>query len=183
MSTSTKAKDKNGAASEAAARAAADALDGMVAAGKESAEAAIKAGTEAASEAFGTAAALGESQFRKSSEGYKAATRFGKENLASMNAVASALTAGMEAYGEKVAGYAKAATSDNLELMGRFMAAKSPEEVATLQMEALTRSIDRAVSQSVELNRIVADAWVRSAAPMKARFDAAMQAVSKTFAA
>jgi len=183
----TKAKDtkdtKDTVAPEAAAKAAAEALDSMMAAGKETAEAALKAGSEAATDAFETAAAIGESQLKRSTEGYKAAATFGKDNIASMNAVAGAVTAGMEAYGETVARFAKTVANENLELMGRFMSAKTPEEVAALQMEAVTRSVDRAVSQTVELNRIVAETWMQSAAPVRQRMDAAMQAASKTFTA
>lgn len=178
----TKTKDKETAAPEAAAQAAAETLDAMMAAGKETTEAAVKAGTDAAAEVFDNAVAMGESQLRKTSEGYKAASKLGKDNLASINAVASAVTAGMEAYGEQVASYAKTAAGENLELMGKFMSAKTPEELAALQMQAVTSSVDRAVSQSVALNRILAETWMQSAAPMKSRMDAAMQAFSKSFA-
>lgn len=179
----TKGKSRNTAGPDAAAMAAADALDTMMAAGRETAEAAVKAGTEAATEAYETAISLGDSQIRKSADGYKAATQFGKDNLTSVNAVASAVTSGMEAYGEQVASYTKTAASENLELINKLLAAKTPEEVAALQMEAVTRSVDRMVGQSIALNKIVAETWMQSAAPVKARMDAAMQAFSKSFAA
>jgi phasin family protein len=183
MDMTTKGKAKDTAGPDAAAMAAAEAMDTMMAAGKETAEAAVKAGTEAATEAYEAAVSFGENQFRKSAEGYKTATAFGKENLASVNAVASAVTSGMEAYGEQVASYTKAAASENLELVNKLMSAKTPEELAALQMEAVTRSVDRMVGQSIALNKILAETWMQSAAPVKARMDAAMQAFSKSFAA
>lgn len=179
MTTKT-TKDKG---PDAAAKAAAETLDAMMAAGKQNAEAAVKAGSEAAAEAFDTAASLGEAQMKKSAEGYKAATKFGKDNIASMNAVASAMTTGFEAYGEKVASYVKIAADENFEMAGKFMSAKTPEEFAALQIEAISKSVDRVVSHSVEMNKIVADMWMQSTAPVKERYDAAMQAFTKSFAA
>ena len=54
---------------------------------------------------------------------------------------------------------------------------------AALQVEAISKSVDRVVSHSVEMNKIVADMWMQSAAPVKERFDAAMQAFTKAYAA
>jgi hypothetical protein len=63
------------------------------------------------------------------------------------------------------------------------MSAKTPEEFAALQIEAISKSEDRVVSHSVEMNKIVADMWMQSTAPVKERYDAAMQAFTKSFAA
>jgi phasin family protein len=168
---------------EAAAKAAAETIEAMMAVGKENAEAAVKAGADAATEAYETAVSFGEAQMKKSTEGYKTATKFGKDNIASMSAAAAAVTTGMEAYGEQVAAYVKTAADQNFEMAGKFMSAKTPEEFAALQLEAATKSVDRVVNQSVALNKIVADMWMQSAAPMKERFDAAMQAFTKAYAA
>jgi phasin family protein len=168
---------------EAAAKAATETLEAMMAVGKQNAEAAVKASAEAAAEAFDTATGFGETSMKKSAEGYKAATKFGKDNIASMNAAASAMTTGMEAYGEKMAGYMKTVADENFEMAGKFMSAKTPEEFAALQIEAVSKSVDRVVNTSVEMNKIVSDMWMQSSAPMKERFDAAMQAFTKAYAA
>ena len=174
------AKTTNTGAQEAAAKAAADTLDTMVAAGKESVEAAMKAGNETATETYDAAVAIGEKQAEKSGAAYQSAARLGKENMTAFKASAGAMAAGFEAYGEKVSEYAKATTAEYFDLMSRFMAAKTPEEFASLQMEATTRSMERFMTQSIELNRIATEALSESAAPVKQRYDAVMSEVSKS---
>ncbi len=43
------------------------------------------------------------------------------------------------------------------------------------QIEAVTRSVDLAVEQSVELNKIATDTLVRSTAPIRSQMDAAVE--------
>ena len=72
---------------------------------------------------------------------------------------------------------------ENVETMSRLFAAKTPQEFASVQIEALTRSVDQAVTQSVELNKIAVDTYVKSTKPIRAQLDTAVATFVKPFAA
>ena len=113
----------------------------------------------------------------------EAAAKSAARTVDAMSATATEMTAGMEAYGKKMAAFAKSAAAENVETIGRLFAAKTPQEFATVQIEALTRSVDRAVAQSVELNKIAVDTYVKSTKPIRAQLDTAVATFVKPFAA
>ncbi len=113
----------------------------------------------------------------------EAAAKSAARTVDAMSATATEMTAGMEAYGKKMAAFAKTAAAENVETMDRLFAAKTPQEFATVQIEALTHSVDRAVTQSVELNKIAVDTYVKSTKPVRAQLDTAVAAFVKPFAA
>lgn len=113
----------------------------------------------------------------------EAATKSAAKSIDAMSVAAAEMTAGWEAYGKKVAAFAKTTAAENVETMGRLFAAKTPQEFATVQIEALTHSVDRAVAQSVELNKIAVDTYVKSTKPIRAQFDSAVATFVKPFAA
>ncbi len=113
----------------------------------------------------------------------EAAAKSAARTVDAMSTTATEMTAGMEAYGKKMAAFAKTAAAENVETIGRLFAAKTPQEFATVQIEAMTRSVDRAVSQSVELNRIAVDTYVKSTKPVRTQFDTAVATFVKPFAA
>ncbi len=105
----------------------------------------------------------------------QAAAKSAAKSFDAVNASATAMTAGFEAYGKKMASFAKTAASENVETLGRLFAAKTPQEFAAAQVEAVTRSVDLAVEQSVELNKIATDTLVKSSAPIRSQVDAAVE--------
>ncbi len=113
----------------------------------------------------------------------EAAAKSAARTVDAMSTTATEMTAGMEAYGKKMAAFAKTAAAENVETMGRLFAAKTPQEFATVQIEALTHSVDRAVTQSVELNKIAVDTYVKSTKPIRAQLDTAVATLVKPFAA
>ncbi len=113
----------------------------------------------------------------------QAAAKSAAQTVDAMSLAATEMTAGMEAYGKKMAAFAKTAAAENVEAMGRLFAAKTPQDFATVQIEALTRSVDRAVAQSVELNKIAVDTYVKSTKPVRAQLDTTVAAFVKPFEA
>jgi phasin family protein len=107
------------------------------------------------------------------------AAKSAAQTVDAMRVSATEMTAGMEAYGEKLAAFAKSAAAENVETIGRLFAAKTPQEFATVQIEALTHSVDRAV----ELNKIAVDTYVKSTNSVRAQLDTAVATFVKPFAA
>ena len=160
-----------------------EALDAMMATGRETMETMLKASVETATESYDKAVAFGKGQMETSAEGYKKAAAFGKENFDTFSAVAGALTAGFEAYNAEFAKAARTVTEHNVAYVNKVLAARTPQEFATLNMEAVTKGIDAAFAESVELNKIAADTMARCVGPVKARIDSAVVDFARPFAA
>ena len=165
------------------AKTAQEALEAMMATGRETMETMLKASVDAATESYEKAVAFGKGQMETTADGYKKAAAFGKDNFETFSAVAGALTAGFEAYSAEMAKAAKAATEMNVAYVNKALAARTPQEFATLHMEAVTRGIDTAFAEGVELNKIAADTMARCVGPVKARIDTAVVDFARPFAA
>lgn len=168
---------------EQAAKSAQDAMEAMLAVGRETMETALKTGVEAAAEGYEKMVAFGKGQIENSAEGYRKAAVLGKENLETFNAVAEAMSAGMEAYSAEFVKSVREATEQNLAFVNKALAVKTPQEFAALQVEAMTKGLDAALARSVELNKITTATMARCVGPLKARFDRAVETMSHPFAA
>lgn len=168
---------------ETGVKTAQEALEAMMATGRETMETMLKASVDAATEGYEKAVAFGKGQMETSADGYKKAAAFGKDNFETFSAVAGALTTGFESYSAEMAKAAKAATEQNAAYVNKALAARTPQEFATLHMEAVTKGIDTAFAQGVELNKIAADTMARCVGPVKARIDTAVVDFSRPFAA
>ena len=164
------------------AHSAQDALEAMMATGRDTMETVLKATVDAATEGYDKAVAYGKGQMESSAEGYKKAASIGKDNFETFTAVASAMTAGYEAYSAGLAKAAKTATEENVAFVNKALAAKTPQEFAATQMEAATRGLDAAFAQTVELNKIAAETLARCVGPVKARIDSVVVDFARPFA-
>ena len=165
------------------AKAATDTMEAMMATGRETMETMLKASVDAATEGYDKAAAFGKAHLETAADGYRKAATFGKENFDTFTAVAEAMTSGFEAYSAALVKGAKAATEENVAFVHKALSARTPQEFATLQMEAVTKGLDAALSQTAELNKIAADTMARSVGPVKARIDSAVVDFARPFAA
>jgi hypothetical protein len=170
-------------ADEMGVKTAQEALEAMMAAGRETMETVLKAGVDAATDSYEKAVAFGKGQMETTADGYKKAAAFGKENFETFSAVAGALTAGFEAYSAELAKVARTATEHNVAYINKALTARTPQDFATLHTETVTRSVDAALAGTVELNKIAADTMVRCAGPVKARIDTAVVDFARPFAA
>ena len=176
MTTKTKAKAD-------ATKTAAETIETVTTVGKETVEAVIAMSTEAAQESNKNASAYGKEQLDAVKDGYEEAAVAGKDNLDAYTAASIAAFAGLEAFYDQVFAYTKKAAAENADMVQKFHAAKTPQEVVDLQFEAVNKSVNRVVAQSTELNKITADAVSKSVAPLKTQFDASVEAFTKPFAA
>lgn len=168
---------------ETGTKTAPDALEAMMATGRETMETVLKATVEAATEGYDKAVAYGKGQMETAADGYKKAATFSKDNFETFSAVAEAATAGFEAYSAELVKAAKAATEQNVAFVNKAFAVKTPQELANLQMEAVTKGLDTAFARSVELNKIAAETMARCVGPVKARIDSAVVDFARPFAA
>ena len=176
MTTKTKAKAAD------PVKNAAETLETVTAVGKETVEAVIAMSTEAAQEGYKSASSYGKEQLDAAKDGYEKAAAAGKENFDAYTAASAAALAGFEAFYGQMLDYTKRATAENTDIVQKFCAAKTPQEVVELQLEAVNNSVNRVVAQSTELNKITADAVTKTVEPLKTQFDSSVEAFARRFA-
>ena len=176
MTAETKSKATNPANN------AAETLETVAAVGKETIETVITMSTEAAQEGYKNASAYGKERLDAAKDGYEKAAAAGKENFDAYTAASAAALAGFEAFFDQMLTYTKRATAENTDIVQKFYAAKTPQEVVELQLEAVNNSVNRVVAQSTELNKITANTVAKTVEPLKTQFDSTVETFSKSFA-
>ena len=172
----TKAKNTT---AETAAKAAEDVMETVIKTGVQTFENVMKASTDAANEGYEKATVYGAGQLDKTTDAYKNAADFGKENVATMDAVTQVMTAGMEAYRTRLLDSWKDVAAFNMACFDKVMASKNPQEMATAQMEALVEVSQRSVADAIELNKIAVDTLTKATAPVKARVEEVVEVAVK----
>ncbi|MDA0240961.1 MAG: phasin family protein [Proteobacteria bacterium] len=162
---------------------AAETAETMAAAGKETFETVLNLSAEAASEGYKTFATAGKEQLETAKAGYDKFVAQSKEGIDAVSAATAASLAGAEAVFDEVSAYTKTATAENVEVVQKAFAAKTPQEFFEIQMEVFNNSFNRVVAQSTKMNEIVADAATKSFEPIKAQMEKSTEAFVKPFVA
>lgn len=158
---------------------AAQATEQFANASKKTFESMMKMSADATAESYKNTAAFGEEQIDAAKSGYDRAAGYGKDNLNSYSEASSAIIAGWEAYCEGVVDYAKVAATENIDLVERLCAVKTPQEAMDLQVEAANKAFNRVVTQSTKMNQIAADTMTKSFDPIKGRVNEMVDAFLK----
>ncbi len=157
-----------------------DAVDAM-ALGKETFDSIMNMSTKAASEGYKTASAFGKEQLDASKVGYDKAAAFGKGNIEALSEASTAAVAGVETYYEEVVDYATKATAQNVDLMQKFFAVKSPQEFFDIQSAAMNQMISSSISEGTKLGKMAADTVTKIASPIKSRVESNVDTFVKPF--
>ncbi len=162
-----------------AQEAAAEAVETIASAGRETLETVMKLGADTATEGYKNAAVYGRQQADMARSAYDKALSYGRDNVDAM-AEASALTiAGAEACLAEMADCTKTAMAENLELMQRAFSVASPRELLDIQIEAGNRSVNLMIAQTTKMNQILTESAAKACVPIKARLDEAMEVFVK----
>ena len=160
-------------------KSAADPVETFASVGKEALESAVSMSAQAAAEGYQNAAQFGKEQLEAGKAGYEKAVVLGKGNLEAYSAASAAALSGFETYYEEIVDYTKKAVAQNVELMHRVYAVKTPQELLDLQFQAVNSLLDRSIAETTKLNKIAATAVTNAVEPLKARFEGNVDAFVK----
>ena len=161
--------------------AASEAMETMAGVGKETIETAMKVGVEAANEGYKNATAYSREQMEMAKTAYDRSLGYNKENLDAMSEASAVAMAGAEACLTEIADYTRTAMAENLDVMQRLFAVKTPQEFFEIQLEATNKTVNRAVAQTTKLNQIATDSLTKACAPIRARMDETMETFVKPY--
>jgi len=170
---SSKGKGAKGAAGGS------DLYEGVVASSKDTVEAAIKAGTEAATKAF----TLGKDRVEAVVKSYDDVAAFSKDNVDAIMAAGNAATKGVEALNAEFLAFGKSAMEDSIAAAKAAMGAKTLQDLIELQTEFAKTSFDSYLQQSSKLGEMAARVAQDTFEPINARVQAAVEKFVKPIAA
>jgi phasin family protein len=174
MTTTAKApKDK--------ATAANDTAETIANVGKETIESVVFMSAQAAAEGYKNAAQFGKEQLDATRTGYEKFAAYGKGNLDAYSAASAAAIAGFEAYYEHLVDYSKKAVAQNMEMVQKFYAAKTPQDALDLQFEAMNTFVNRVINEGTQFNKLAADTMTKFVQPLKDRMEGNVDAFVKPF--
>ena len=174
----TKAKAKAASATEKAT----ETLETIANIGKETVETVLAMGNDTAAEGYKNASAYGKESLDAVKDGYDKFAATGKDNLDASSKATSLAFAGFEAYYGQVLAYTQKAAAENADVVEKFYAAKTPQDLLDVQFEAVNNSVNRVIAQSTELNKIATDTAVKSIAPIKDQIENSVESFVKPFA-
>jgi len=174
-----KAKTKAASANENAA----EVLETIANVGNETVETVLAMGGDAAAKGYKNASAYGKESLDDAKAGYDKFIASGKDNLDAYSKATSAVLAGFDAYYGQILAYTKKATAENADIVEKFYAAKTPQHLLDVQFEAVNNSVNQAISQSTELNKIATDTANKAIAPIKDQIENSVEIFAKPFAA
>lgn len=175
----TKAKAKTAAATETAA----ETFETIANVGKETVETVISMSSEAAAEGYKNASAYGKESMDAMKDGYDKMAASGKDNLDACTKAYGAAFAGFEAYYNQMLDYTKKAAAQNADIVEKFYAVKTPQDLLDVQFEAMNNAVNRVIAQTTELNKITTDTMSKAIAPIKAQVESSVEAFVKPYTA
>ena len=157
------------------------------ASGKETVEAVVKAGTDAAAAGYDQAVAMTKEQVEKTSKamfkGYGNFADLGQENLDAVVKSGTIYAKGVETIGRQVMNFAQAAMDNNVAATKAMLGAKSLREVVDLQNELTRKTFDRFLADYGQLTEMSVKLATDASAPIQARVKETVEKAMKPVAA
>ena len=162
-------------------------VEAAVTASKETVEAVVKAGTQAASKSYEQAVAMAQEQVAKASEnlfkGYDDVASLGKDSVDAYVESTTVFAKGVEALSKELMGFTQSAVEANVANAKALFSAKTLSEVIDLQTGYSRSSFDSLVAESAKLTELSMALASDTVEPLQLRLNATVEKMMKPLAA
>ncbi len=165
---------------------AAEQVEAAVAVGKETVEAAVKAGAMNYEKAVAATREQVEAAVKAGAEmfnGYGDVAGFGKENIDAVMATGAVLSKGLQDLNKAWFALAQDALEQNVAATKKILGSKSVVEVVEIQSDLAKAGYDKAMIESRRLSDMSIKLAEEASAPIAGRVNTAMEVFTKPFAA
>jgi len=169
---------------------AAEQVEAAVVAGKETVEAAVKAGTEAAAKNYEQAVAATREQVEAAVKagaemfkGYEDVSGFSKENIDAVMASSAVLSKGLQDFNKTWFALAQDAMEQNVAATKKMLGCKNVAEVVEVQSDLAKANYDKAVTEGRKLSDMTIKLAEEATAPITSRVNSTVETFTKNFAA
>ncbi|MCG8358338.1 MAG: phasin family protein [Kiloniellales bacterium] len=162
-------------------------VEAAVAAGKETVEKAMKAGTEAATKNYEKVLAMTQEQVEKASaaafQGYDDMTALNKETMDAVVQSGNIVAKGYEAIGKELMAFTQISIEANVAATQAIFGAKNIREVIDLQTQYTRESFDKAMAESAKLSEMSVKLAKDAIEPIQSRVNVTVEKMMKPLAA
>ncbi len=165
-------------------------LDDAVAVGKETVEAAVKIGTDAAADSYEKVVAATRDQVEaavkagtEAAKGYEDIIGFSRDNVDAAVKSATVLADAVQNINKIWFGYAQSSLEDNVAATKALFACKTLQDVASVQTDLAKSKYDRLACESRKISDLTVKAGEKAAEPINSRISVAIEKFNKQVAA
>ncbi len=162
-------------------------VEAAVAAGTETLEAVVKAGTQAATKSYEQAVAMTQEQVEKAAssvfQGYDDVASLGKDGVDACVQSSTVVAKGFEALGMEVMTFAQGTMEAGFSTMQALAGATSFAEVIELQRAYSSSSLDSAMAESAKLTQLSISLANDAAEPLQSQLNVTVEKMMKPLAA
>ena len=162
-------------------------VEAAVTASKETLEAVVKAGTQAATKGYEQAVAMTQEQVEKASfnvfSGYDEVANLGKDNMDAYVASSAVVARGFESFGKEVLSFTQISMEAGVAVAKSLAAAKTLQEVIDLQNAYSRHSFDSLVAESAKLTDLSIAMANDAMEPLQSRMTVNVEKLMKPLAA
>jgi len=178
------------AAKKAAAAKATEPVEAAVAAGKETVETVVKAGTDAATKGVEKTVAMSQEQVAaavkagsEAFKNYEEVVAFNKDNLDAVMKANAVFVKGLQDLNKEFFSMAQASLESNADVARKVFNCKSVEELVTLQNVLVTDSYSKVLDQGRKITDLSVKIAENASAPIASRVNATVDRFTKPLAA
>ncbi len=162
-------------------------VEAAVSASKETVEAVVKAGTQAASKSYEQAVALVQEQVEKASssmfQGYDEVATLGKDNIDAYVQSSTLFAKAVEAMSKELMSFAQLSVDTSVANTKALFGAKTVRELIDLQADFSRSGFDSFVTESAKLTELSMTLANETIEPIQARMNANVEKLMKPLAA
>lgn len=162
-------------------------VEAAVAAGKETLEAVVKAGTQAATKGYEQAVAMTQEQVEKASsnvfKGYDEVASLGRDNMDAYVESTEAVARGFETLGKEFISFTQVSMEAGMAAARSLATAKSLGEVIELQRDYSRNSFDTLLTESAKLTDLSIALANEAMEPLQSRVTVTVEKIMKPLAA
>ncbi len=162
-------------------------VEAAVAAGKDTVEKAMKAGTEAATKNYEKVLSMTQDQVEKAStaafKGYDDFAAMNKDAVDAFVLSGNIVAKGYEAIGKELMAYTQSSMQANVAATKALFGARNVSEVLDLQSQYTRESFDKAMAESAKLSEMSVKLAKEAIEPIQARVNVVVEKMTKPMAA
>ncbi len=174
----------------AAAKAATDTVEAAVAAGKETVESVVKAGTEAATKGVEKAVAVSQEQVAaavkagsEAFKNYEEVIAFGKDNVDAMVKANALFVKGVQDLNKEIFAIAQAAIEENAAVAKKMLGCKSVQDAVAIQSDVVKTSYEKAMTDGRKISDLTVKLAEVASEPITKRVNVTVEKFTKELAA
>lgn len=161
-------------------------VEAAVNAGKETVEAVVKAGSEAASKQYEQAVSMTKENIEKTSsaifKGYDELASVNKDNLQAFVEASNVMAKGMEAMTKELFTFAQGSMEENVAVAKKMLGAKNVQELFDVSGEVAKSNFDKTLAETAKLTEMSVKVANETFQPLQSRLNVTVEKMIKSAA-